>query len=202
LFFDGEDSMRQFLLAAAILFTAAPLPAEAASLAGDAAAVEHGGGLAKENCAACHSVELEGKSPNTAAPPFRELGTRFPVETIDEALLAKIRPKHPDMPAFTMTRGQASDIAAYIAWLQPVEHGRRLVAENCATCHAVGKTGESPHLAAPPFRELWRLYPIETLEEAFVEGIETGHPDMPAFEASPTQITDILAYIRSVQDEK
>jgi mono/diheme cytochrome c family protein len=194
--------MRQFLLAAAILFTAAPLPAEAASLAGDAAAVEHGGGLAKENCAACHSVELEGKSPNTAAPPFRELGTRFPVETIDEALLAKIRPKHPDMPAFTMTRGQASDIAAYIAWLQPVEHGRRLVAENCATCHAVGKTGESPHLAAPPFRELWRLYPIETLEEAFVEGIETGHPDMPAFEASPTQITDILAYIRSVQDEK
>jgi cytochrome c len=194
--------MRQLLLAAAILFTAAPLPADAASLAGDAAAVEHGGGLAKENCAACHSVELEGKSPNTAAPPFRELGTRFPVETIDEALLAKIRPKHPDMPAFTMTRGQASDIAAYIAWLQPVEHGRRLVAENCATCHAVGKTGESPHLAAPPFRELWRLYPIETLEEAFVEGIETGHPDMPAFEASPTQITDILVYIRSVQDEK
>lgn len=194
--------MRQITIVAAILLVAAPLPAAAASLAENSMAVEHGGRLAKENCAACHSVELEGKSPNTAAPPFRELGTRFPVETIDEALLAKVRPNHPDMPAFTMTPDQAADIAAYIAWLQPVEHGRRLVGENCASCHATGKTGESPHLAAPPFRELWRLYPIETLEEAFVEGIETGHPDMPAFEASPTQITDILAYIRSVQDEK
>jgi mono/diheme cytochrome c family protein len=106
------------------------------------------------------------------------------------------------MPAFTLTPKQAGDIAAYVAWLQPVEHGKRLVVENCAACHATGATGESPHLAAPPFRELWRLYPIDALEEAFVEGIETGHPDMPSFEASPEQITDILAYIRSIQDGK
>jgi cytochrome c len=187
---------------AAVIVLGTLSPAAAASLADDEMAVEHGGRLAKENCAGCHSVGLDEASTNPAAPPFRDLGTRFPVETIDEMLLAKVRPKHPDMPAFNLTPKQAGDLAAYVAWLQPTEHGKRLVAENCAPCHATGKTGESPHLAAPPFRELWRLYPIETLEEAFVEGIETGHPDMPAFEASPTQITDILAYIRSVQDEQ
>lgn len=193
--------MRHTLIATTLLLCALS-PAAAASLADDEAAVDHGGRLVRENCAACHATALEGDSPNKAAPPFRELGTRFPVDTIDEMLLAKVRPKHPDMPAFTLTPKQAGDIVSYIAWLQPVEHGKRLVTENCATCHATGKTGESPHLAAPPFRELWRLYPIENLEEAFVEGIETGHPDMPAFEASPVQITHILAYIRSIQDEK
>jgi len=192
---------RSFITALAIAILNSG-PCMAASLAGDGAAVDHGGRLARENCATCHAVELDGASANPAAPPFRDLGERFPVDTIDEALLAQVRPKHPDMPAFEMTPKQANDLAAYIAWLQPVEHGRRLVAENCAACHAVGKTGESPHLAAPPFRELWRLYPIETLEEAFVEGIETGHPDMPAFQASPTQITHILDYMRTIQSEQ
>lgn len=76
-----------------------------------------------------------------------------------------------------------------------VAHGKALVELNCATCHAIGTTDRSTHSKAPPFRELSKRYPLDALEEAFAEGIVTGHPDMPEFTASPEQIADILAYI-------
>ena len=37
------------------------------------------------------------------------------------------------------------------------------------------------------------------LEEAFAEGIESGHPDMPVFEADIIQLQDIISYIASIQ---
>lgn len=162
--------------------------------------VLHGKRLAEINCAACHAIGLTGESQHGSAPPFRELSQRFPVETIDEALLAKVRPVHADMPAFDMTRKQAADIAAYIATIQPEAHGRSLVEANCKSCHAVGEEGDSPHEDAPPFRELSKRYPLELLEEAFVEGIDTGHPDMPVFVATPDQIAAIIAYMWSIQE--
>ncbi len=76
-----------------------------------------------------------------------------------------------------------------------VAHGKALVELNCATCHAIGTTDQSTHSEAPPFRDLSKRYPLDALEEAFAEGIVTGHPDMPEFTASPEQIADILAYI-------
>ena len=79
-----------------------------------------------------------------------------------------------------------------------VDRGKALVEANCAGCHAVAETGESPHPDAPPFRTLWRRYPLETLAEAFAEGIYAGHPDMPEFIASPDQIAAIIAYIGSL----
>ncbi len=79
-----------------------------------------------------------------------------------------------------------------------IEHGRALVEANCSACHATGPAGESPHADAPPFRTLSERYPLEDLEEAFAEGIYTGHPDMPQFVASPEQIDAILAYIGSL----
>jgi len=79
-----------------------------------------------------------------------------------------------------------------------IDHGRRLVEENCARCHAVGPSGRSPHPDAPPFRTLSQRYPIEDLEEALAEGISTGHPDMPEFVATPEQIGAVIAYLRSI----
>jgi mono/diheme cytochrome c family protein len=78
--------------------------------------------------------------------------------------------------------------------------GRALVVENCSGCHAIGHTDESPHPQAMPFRTLSQFYPIDALEEAFVESIDTGHPGMPVFIASPQQIADILEYIYSVME--
>jgi mono/diheme cytochrome c family protein len=79
------------------------------------------------------------------------------------------------------------------------ENGRRLVQRNCAVCHAIGTTGQSPHKGAPPFRELHDRYPVEMLAEALAEGMLTGHPAMPQFTFTPRQIDDIIAYLESVQ---
>jgi cytochrome c len=46
-----------------------------------------------------------------------------------------------------------------------VAHGKALVENNCARCHAIGQTDKSTHPNAPEFRTLSRLYPIESLEE-------------------------------------
>ena len=78
-------------------------------------------------------------------------------------------------------------------------HGKALVEANCSPCHAVGAEGASPKDGAPAFRDLAKRYPIDALEEAFAEGIVTGHPGMPEFEATPSQIADIVAYIGSIQ---
>ena len=79
------------------------------------------------------------------------------------------------------------------------EHGRVLVELNCGRCHGISTDDASSHSEAPPFRVLSQRYPIDALEEAFAEGIVTGHPDMPEFAASPEQIDDILAYIATIQ---
>lgn len=70
---------------------------------------------------------------------------------------------------------------------------------HCARCHAVGLTGNSRLKQAPPFRTLHDRYPIETLAEAFAEGIYTGHSKMPAFELEPDQINDLLSYLKSLE---
>ncbi|MFD2237000.1 c-type cytochrome [Aureimonas populi] len=80
-----------------------------------------------------------------------------------------------------------------------VSFGRALAESNCASCHAIGREDESAHPEAVPFRELSERYPIDALEEAFAEGIQVGHPDMPMFQAEPDQIEAILAYIETVQ---
>jgi mono/diheme cytochrome c family protein len=80
-----------------------------------------------------------------------------------------------------------------------VEAGRRLVEANCSSCHAVGPTDKSQHPDAPAFRTLSERYPIDSLAEALAEGISTGHPDMPQFVATPSQIDEIIAYLTSLQ---
>lgn len=80
-----------------------------------------------------------------------------------------------------------------------IAYGRALVEANCAECHGIGTDDASLHKDAPPFRILWERYPIDALEESFVEGIVTGHPDMPQFTATPEQIAAIIDYIASLQ---
>ncbi len=87
-----------------------------------------------------------------------------------------------------------------LAQADDIAEGKALVELNCARCHAVDRTSESKHADAPPFRTLSQRYPIDALEEAFAEGISTGHPDMPEFVATPGQIGAILDYISSLHD--
>lgn len=94
------------------------------------------------------------------------------------------------VPALPAAAQEADPVIAY---------GKALVETNCASCHGIGLTDESHHNEAPPFRVLWQRYPIDALEESFVEGIATGHPDMPQFTATPEQLAAILDYIASLQ---
>lgn len=80
-----------------------------------------------------------------------------------------------------------------------VQRGRTFAQNNCARCHTIDRVGPSPLAIAPPFRELHRRYPIETLSEAFAEGIYTGHPTMPAFQLDPDQINDLLSFLKSLE---
>jgi mono/diheme cytochrome c family protein len=82
------------------------------------------------------------------------------------------------------------------------ERGRALLQQSCAMCHAVGRGGDSPNPAAPRFRELYKRYPVENLGEALAEGLLTGHPQMPEFHFAPGEVTDIIAYLKSIQTEQ
>ncbi|MCG6205076.1 cytochrome c [Rhodopseudomonas sp. HC1] len=83
--------------------------------------------------------------------------------------------------------------------LTRAEHrGLAFAKAHCARCHAIGRSGGSRFKQAPPFRTLHTRYAIETLAEAFAEGIYTGHPKMPAFELDPDQINDLLSYLKSL----
>ena len=80
------------------------------------------------------------------------------------------------------------------------QRGLVIVRTNCARCHAIGSTGESPHREAPPFRTLGQKYPIDWLAEALGEGLSTGHPDMPEFVFEANEVRAILDYLQSIQE--
>lgn len=80
----------------------------------------------------------------------------------------------------------------------PVVLGRELVETYCAACHNIEVDGDSPHDQAPPFRELHERYELEWLEEGLVEGLVSGHPDMPEFEFDPDQAQSIIAYLKTL----
>jgi len=85
------------------------------------------------------------------------------------------------------------------AQAQSAQRGLNYVRANCARCHAIDKVSESPLKIAPPFRTLHRKYPVETLQEAFAEGIQTGHQNMPEYRLEGDQIGDVIAYLKTLE---
>lgn len=191
-------------VAGVMLSAAVPIiqPVAAQSISSELADVSHGRDLAKANCSRCHSVEIDGVSPKVQAVPFWRMTIHRDVSTLEDDLFNRALPKHNIMPTFALTRKQARDIAAWIAWVQPRAHGRRILQANCAKCHAIGLDDENKHPQALEFRYLSKYYPIDALQEAFAEGIETGHPDMPVFQMTQLQIADVLVYLQSIQAQE
>lgn len=94
----------------------------------------------------------------------------------------------------------ALTMSSALAATSPSEQrGRTFATTNCAQCHSIDRAGPSPLAIAPPFRNLHLRYPIETLSEAFAEGIYTGHPTMPAFQLDPDQINDLLSFLKRLE---
>jgi mono/diheme cytochrome c family protein len=102
--------------------------------------------------------------------------------------------------AFTLAALALSGAAAQSQGLSPgAQRGLNFVRTNCRSCHAIDKVSPSPLRAAPPLRELHKRYPVETLAEAFAEGIVTGHPSMPEYRLEVDQIADLLSYLKTLE---
>ncbi len=81
----------------------------------------------------------------------------------------------------------------------PARHGRILLKEYCASCHAIGKTGKSRHVGAPPFRTLGRSFDLDQFARVLERGISSGHPDMPEFKFNEEDALAVRAYLRTIQ---
>jgi len=73
--------------------------------------------LLTRGCGSCHAVG-RGDSPVKDAVPFRILGRRYPVESLEEALGEGFMSGHPDMPEFAF---DADDVGAIIAYLKSIQ---------------------------------------------------------------------------------
>ncbi len=106
------------LLAAAVLWV--PLATGFAAW-GAERDVQEGARLAAEKCGRCHALGREDASPHQAAPPFRDLHKRWPLEALEEALAEGITTGHPDMPEF---RFEPDEIAALLAFMKSLAAAR------------------------------------------------------------------------------
>ena len=76
--------------------------------------------------------------------------------------------------------------------------GREIGQSQCASCHAIGRTGESPNPAAPRFDRLLERYRADVLEEELIEGVRVAHP-MPEFQLNPQGVDALVVYLQSIQ---
>ena len=79
-----------------------------------------------------------------------------------------------------------------------VQRGFVFVNTHCSQCHAIDRISPSPLSIAPPLRDLHKRYQVDSLQEAFAEGT-TGHPSMPEFRLDPGQISDVIAFLKSLE---
>ncbi|MFZ0268271.1 c-type cytochrome [Caulobacter sp.] len=75
--------------------------------------------LAKRDCGGCHAVGPAGDSPLSAAPRFRDLHRRYPVEQLGEALAEGIVVGHGPMPEWVLSPQEIEALTAYLKSLEP-----------------------------------------------------------------------------------
>ncbi len=74
--------------------------------------------LAAQRCGACHAVDRRDQSPNPRAPRFRDLGARYPLDGLGEALTEGMIVGHARMPVVTLSPAEIGDLIAYLKSLQ------------------------------------------------------------------------------------
>ena len=80
------------------------------------------------------------------------------------------------------------------------QRGRELLETLCGRCHAVGETGRSPSIDAPPFRKFGdrKLYD-EDFAQRLQNGLSTIHPDMPTFRFNRLDAEAAVDYLKAIQ---
>jgi mono/diheme cytochrome c family protein len=79
-----------------------------------------------------------------------------------------------------------------------LERGRHVAERDCAACHAVGDSGASANLGAPPFRTIRLRYNTIGLEKRLATIPTRGHETMPPRALSASDVPDLVAYIESL----
>jgi cytochrome c len=88
------------------------------SFAQESALERHGEQLLRTECARCHAIGRSGTSPNSEAPPFRQLSRKYPIDGLAEALAEGLSVGHAEMPEFVF---DADEVAAIIAYLKSIQ---------------------------------------------------------------------------------
>ena len=74
--------------------------------------------LVAANCASCHAVAESDVSKVAAAPAFRDLHKKYPVENLQESMGEGMAVgRHSGMPEFKMSPQQVQDVIAYLKLL-------------------------------------------------------------------------------------
>lgn len=81
-------------------------------------ATVRGQALVGRNCTGCHAVDRPGGSPNSAAPPLRNLFRYIKMNDLAAALKRGLLARHPAMPEFRFTRAETNDIMTYLRSIQ------------------------------------------------------------------------------------
>jgi cytochrome c len=76
--------------------------------------------------------------------------------------------------------------------------GLEIADHACAGCHAIGLAGDSPAMAAPPFRDLRVRYNQLSFQRRMQEIAEGGHNAMPPLQLDPGEVRNLAAYIESL----
>jgi cytochrome c len=89
-------------------------------------------------------------------------------------------------------------VSAAVALSPAEQRGLTFAEANCALCHAIGQFGESPLPIAPPFRTIGESRDIDQLHEPLHTGTITEDPSMPHFLLDAAQISDLIAYLHTL----
>ena len=82
-------------------------------------ALKRGANIAIEKCSLCHAITHDDIPPHAIVIPFRELHTRFPIPMLIEARERGVIAGHDEMPMFTLSKQDMSDLLSYIDSLAP-----------------------------------------------------------------------------------
>lgn len=80
------------------------------------------------------------------------------------------------------------------------EIGHQIAQDNCASCHAIERTGDSPKLGALPFRNILAGYRPDWLSDDLRTSQEIAPGRMPVFHFAEGHENDIIAWMLSIQD--
>jgi mono/diheme cytochrome c family protein len=81
---------------------------------------------------------------------------------------------------------------------EEIKAGQKIAQGLCASCHAIGMAGKSPHPSAAPFRTIIAKGNIEGLRATLSEGMIVGHPHMPQLRFKPDEANAIISYLQSL----